>query len=134
MVIVTEKGITFDVSEVDNASSIIERKCQEAARGCVNPSSIMSNEDYLDKLCTHYRTVFPLCSVIVCGTEHTISGECYCIRYEQKISIFNNTRATFVYVIGRNLNTVFTLLGHGGYKNWIMQGWFRRDGNTVLFL
>lgn len=31
MVIVTKGAITFDVSEADNASSIIERKCQEAA-------------------------------------------------------------------------------------------------------
>lgn len=94
----------------------------------------MSNEDYISTLVGHYRAVFPLSSVIVTGQNHTITGDYHHVHYEQPLNIFGGTRGTEVYVIGKNLNTVFSLLGDGGYANWKVSGWFKKDKNTVTFI
>ncbi|KAK9452561.1 hypothetical protein V1511DRAFT_507576 [Dipodascopsis uninucleata] len=134
MVAVTERGVTFEAGEVQKSVGMLYQTIQRATQGLVDPGSIISKEEYLKRLCNHYRSMFPLSSVVVCAVEHRISGEYYHIRHEQRSTVFGHTRRTDVYIIGRQLGTVFTILGDGGYKNWRYSGWFERNGTTLKFL
>lgn len=134
MVAVTVNGVTFEPEEPVRAVEALYRMCDIAVRSMDNPRNITSGEEYIEALCSHYNALFPLSSVMVCASAHTISGPCYHQRFEQPLNIFKVTRRVDVYVIGRGQGTVFTLLGDGGFANWRFSGWLKRDGSrTVRF-
>jgi hypothetical protein len=133
MVLITAEGVTMEVEEGKDVVEAVTQWCNSVAQGFVAPGSIISQEDYLKKLLDHYRAALPKSSVLVTGQEHTILGPYKHFRYEQKVSIFGNTRRTDVYIVGRGLGTVFTLLGEGGFKNWIFDGDYERNNNTIRF-
>jgi len=133
MVTVTQNGVTFEVAEVGQASNMLYNMCQNAAHGIVTVGNFVSHEDFLSRLCNHYRARFPLSSVLVIGVKHTIDGPHFHQHFEQPLNVFGHTRGTEVYVIGRGQGTVITNFGDGGYANWIMDGWFDKQGTTVRF-
>ncbi|CAG8553335.1 3801_t:CDS:2 [Ambispora leptoticha] len=134
MVVITRDGVTLDLEEGVDFGDALRKKVNELASGCVCSSDIIDQEEYLKRLCNHFDAFFPLCSILVTNRNHTISGQYKHFRYEQPVSIFGNTRRTDVYVIGRGYNTVFTLLGEGGYCHWRFNGWFERNDKTVTFV
>ncbi|CAG8853008.1 28320_t:CDS:1, partial [Gigaspora margarita] len=124
MKVITQDGVTmeFDLREGIDFSDAVRNKTNALASGCICSSDIIDQEKYLKNLLNHFKASFPLSSVLVTNRNHTINGGFKHFRYEQPVSIFGHTRRTDVYVIGRGYNTVFTLLGDGGFCHWIFNG------------
>ncbi|RHZ53400.1 hypothetical protein Glove_442g15 [Diversispora epigaea] len=135
MKVTTQYGVTmeYDPRQYIDFADALRNKTNELVSGCVCSSDIIDQEKYLENLLNHFEAFFPLSSVLVTNKNHTINGGYKHFHYEQPVSIFGHTRGTDVYVIGRGYNTVFTLLGDGGFCHWTFKGWYERRDKTVIF-